>query len=299
MTDSPSSLVSTEAQIDTRFLCSLLRELRIEVLPNIDLSKVTSIVPRDATLTVTSSPAHGVEGTLQTALALRREGYRVVPHLAARALCDRSQLAQLWHQYTTAGIDEVFVVGGDQERPAGEFPNSLALLQTLIELEPPPTRIGITAYPEGHPHIPSDVLETDLLAKQAYAHYATTQIVFDPDALLSWLVRSRARGFTLPVYLCLPGTLRLDRLIRIGMRLGLGTSLRYLEKQRGLVGRLLTGGLRYDPGDLLDGLARRPAAAHAGIVGVHWSSFNSVESVVHWVLARRESLGCGQEGATA
>lgn len=45
MTDVPSSLVSREAQIDTRFLCSLLRELRIEVLPNVDLSKVTSLVP--------------------------------------------------------------------------------------------------------------------------------------------------------------------------------------------------------------------------------------------------------------
>lgn len=143
------------------------------------------------------------------------------------------------------------------------------------------------------------MLEANLLAKQAYAHYVITQLVFDPDALLNWLARSRGRGFTLPVYLCLRGTLRLGRLIRVGMRLDLGTSLRYLEKQRGLVGRLLTGGLRYDPSDLLDGLARRPAAAHAGIVGVHWSSFNSVDSVVHWVLARRESLGCGQEGATA
>ncbi|MCS7051335.1 MAG: methylenetetrahydrofolate reductase [Thermomicrobium sp.] len=299
MTDSPTSATRAQAQLDIGFYCTLLRELRIEVLPNVDMTKVVDTVPRDATLAVTSSPAHGVEGTLETTLALRRAGFRVVPHLAARSLRDRRQLAELWQQYVDAGVEEVFLVGGDQEWPAGEFPNSRALLEAVVQLQPRPARIGITAYPEGHPHIPDDVLHADLLAKQAHAQYAITQLVFDPEALLTWLTRMRSNGFVLPVYLCLPGTLRLDRLIRIGMRLGLGTSLRYLEKQRGLVGRLLTGGLRYDPGDLLDDLARRPTAAQAGIVGVHWSSFNSVDSVVHWVLARRESLGCATEGATA
>lgn len=163
-------------------------------------------------------------------------------------------------------------------------------------MQPRPARFGVTAYPEGHPHIPPDVLERDLLAKQAYAHYAITQLVFDPDTIVQWLATMCHRGFSLPVYLCLPGTLRLDRLLRIGLRLGLGASLRYLEKQQGLVGRLLTGGIRYDPGDLLEGLAQRTSAPGLGIIGVHWSSFNAVETVVHWVMERRHSYDCTEEG---
>jgi methylenetetrahydrofolate reductase (NADPH) len=279
--------------VDTKFLCSVLAELRTEVLPNVELDKVLQAVPTEATLTATSSPAHGVEGTLQTALALRGAGYRVVPHLAARAIRDRAQLAELWRQYAAAGVEEVLIVGGDQEKPAGEFAASLDLVKAVVELDPRPRRIGITSYPEGHPHIPEDVLERDLLAKQAYAHYAVTNLVFDPEVFVRWLVAMRSRGFTLPIYIGLPGTLRLDRLIRIGMRLGLGSSLRYLEKQRGLVGRLLTGGgLRYDPGDFLDEVARRPAETRTGIIGVHWYSFNSVSSVVNWVTERKQRLGC-------
>lgn len=293
MNDSYGTAASPAGAVDTRFLCSLLATWRIEVLPNVEVDKVREVVPEGATLTVTSSPAHGVEGTLQTALALRAAGYRVVPHLAARAIRDHNQLAELWRRYAAAGVGEVFIVGGDQEQPAGEFAASLDLVRAVVELEPRPQRIGITSYPEGHPHIPDDVLMRDLLDKQPYADYAVTNLVFDPDVFLRWLVGVRQRGFTLPIYIGLPGTLRLDRLIRIGMRLGLGSSLRYLEKQRGLVGRILTGGgLRYDPGDFLDEVARRPDTTREGIIGVHWYSFNAVKSVVEWVTERRQRLGC-------
>ncbi|MCX2725969.1 methylenetetrahydrofolate reductase [Thermomicrobium sp. 4228-Ro] len=292
MTDSHRPATNA-ATADTQFLCTLLSDLRIEVLPNVDLDKVIEAVPKHATLAVTSSPQRGVEGTLHTAIALRRAGYRVVPHLAARAIRDRAQLADLWRQYSAEGVDEVFIVGGDQEQPAGEFAASLDLVKAVVELDPRPHRIGITSYPEGHPHIPADVLERDLLAKQPCAQYAVTNLVFDPEVFVRWLSTMRARGFTLPIYIGLPGTLRLDRLIRIGMRLGLGSSLRYLEKQRGLVGRLLTGGgLRYDPGDFLDEVARQPAEARTGIIGVHWYSFNAVSSVVTWVSERQQRLGC-------
>ena len=296
MTDDVLSGTALETTPDISFYCALLEELRIEVLPTVELDKVIAAVPPKATLAVTSSPAHGVQGTLTTALALRQHGYRVVPHLAARALRSHQDLASLWQQYVATGIDEVSVVGGDQTEPAGEFPDSRTPLTALLELLPGPRRTRIAADPEGHPHIPADVLEADLLTKQARADYAITQLVFDPDALVRWLTTMRSRGYTLPLYLCLPGTLRLDRLIRIGLRLGLGTSLRYPEKQRGLLGRLLTGGIRSDPSDFFNELARRPAAIQGGIVGIDWSRFNALTSVVEWIHAKRARLGCPGEG---
>lgn len=82
--------------------------------------------------------------------------------------------------------------------------------------------MGIAAYPEGHPKIDSVTLLADLLAKQVYADYAVLQLTFDPEALLRWLERGRQQRFRLPVYLCLSGMLRLDRLLRIGLRLWWG-----------------------------------------------------------------------------
>ena len=151
MTDDVLSETAIEATPDISFYCALLEELRIEVLPTVELEKVMATVPLGSTLTVTSSPAHGVKGTLATALALRQHGYRVVPHLAARALRSHQELVLLQQQFIAAGIDEVFVVGGDQTEPAGEFPGSRTLLTALVELQPRPRRIGIAAYPEGDP----------------------------------------------------------------------------------------------------------------------------------------------------
>jgi methylenetetrahydrofolate reductase (NADPH) len=49
----------------------------------------------------------------------------------------------------------------------------------------------------------------------------------------------------------------------------------------------------------LDELVRRPAAIQGGIVGIHWSSFNALASVVEWVAAKRARLGCPGEGVQA
>lgn len=281
---------SAIAQQDVAWLAALLSSLRLEVLPKIDPAKVADVTPPDAVLTVTSSPTLGIWPTVETALALRARGYTVVPHIAARAIRDRQELADIWAQLAHAGIREVFVVGGDQEQPIGSFTSASELLPEIVALSPRPQRIGIAAYPEGHPRIPSEVLNQVLLAKQKYADYAVLQMVFDDAALVSWLQHIRAAGFQLPVYLCLPGTLRLNRLLRIGIRLGLGASLRYLEKQRGLFGQLLAGGVRYDPWTLLSALATRPPAERPGIIGIHWSTFNAIEPVVAWVAARRQAL---------
>lgn len=287
-----------EEAFHRQWVCQVLSTMRLEVLPGVNVADLFTKIPPSPTLTftVTASPAQGPQATVETSRALRQYGVRVVPHLAARTIRDQDELDHLWEQLAAVGIDEVFVVGGDQKQPAGHFPDGLALLQALRALRHGPKRFGVPGYPEGHPSIPDDRLRTSLLTKQELADYAVLQISFDPDAVLTWLSQMRELGFRLPVYLCLPGTLRLDRLFRIGLRLGLGNSLRYLEKQRGLVGHLLAGGMRYDPWQLIGELARRPPTPQVGIVGIHWSTFNAVEGILRWVTAKQTELGCTVEG---
>lgn len=279
-------------KVDKDWLCRVLERNRLEVIPTATDADIASQTPAGSTITVTSSAKLGVHRTVALAIELRKRGFHVVPHLAARGIQNRRQLAQMIDQLLQHDISEVFIIGGDQPQPVGEFPSATALLEVLDQLPQRPQVIGVAAYPEGHPHISSDVLWEALLQKQRYASYAVLQICFDADAILKWISQATERGFTLPVYLCLPGTMRLDRLVKIALRLGLGASLRYLEKQKALLPRLLTGGEQYDPWHLLETLARSTAPERERIVGVHWSTFNAVSQTVAWIQSQRMRLGC-------
>ena len=47
-----------------------------------------------------------------------------------------------------AGVSTVFVPGGDQDPPAGDYTSALDLLEDLKELGNPFAEVGITGYPE-------------------------------------------------------------------------------------------------------------------------------------------------------
>ena len=67
------------------FLADMLTSARYEVLPTPSIEeKVLEHLPLDRTVTVTASPAKGIEATLALAERLARHGYATVPHLAAR-----------------------------------------------------------------------------------------------------------------------------------------------------------------------------------------------------------------------
>src|SRR5204863_2821248 len=117
---------------------------------------VTAHVPKEVTLTVTASPRRGLPATVVLAALLSRLGYRAVPHLSARLIRDRAELGQILEALKAANIQNVFVIAGDAREPAGQFPDSMSLLEAL----PPDhglTEIGVTGYPESHPFIHDDV----------------------------------------------------------------------------------------------------------------------------------------------
>ena len=52
-------------------------------------------LPLDRTVTVTASPAKGIEATLALTERLAGHGYTAVPHLAARMVSGRTELAEI------------------------------------------------------------------------------------------------------------------------------------------------------------------------------------------------------------
>jgi methylenetetrahydrofolate reductase (NADPH) len=69
--------------------------------------------------------------------------------------------------------------------------------------------------------------------------------------------------------------------VELALRIGVGSSLRYLTKQHGLLGSVLRGGA-YRPEQLLDTIVETPDLDELGIDTVHLYSFNQIAATVEW-----------------
>lgn len=255
-----------------------LRDARFEVLPLRGAEEQAAALPTGTVVTVTSSPAKGVEATLDLAGRLGGRGLRAVPHLAARMISDPAHLRRILDRFEGLGLDEAFVVAGDAA-DAGSYPDALSLLRAMEDLGRRPARVGITGYPEGHTFLPESSLAAALEDKAPHADYIVTQICFDATTITSWLKQVRDRGIDLPVHIGAPGVVDITKLLRISMKIGLGDSMRFLRKQHGVVGKLLS---RYTPENLFAELAPTVADPNFDIAGWHLFTFNEISKTDQW-----------------
>ena len=269
-------------------IAAILGAPKFELIPLKNVDDQAAFLPPGATVSVTASPAKGIEATVELCERLKARGFRVIPHLSARMIRDRGHLAELLTRIDTAGIDHAFVVGGDAEQP-GDYQDGLSLLRAMAEIGHGLTDIGVPCYPDGHATIPEATLRQALADKQPYASSMTTQMCFDPAAITTWLADRRAAGITLPVWIGLPGVAELHKLMLISARIGVADSKRFLSKNTRLVGRLVRPG-GYSPHALLEGLAPAMTDPTADIRGLHIYTFNQVETTEEWRLRYLERL---------
>lgn len=264
-------------------LVVLLDQARFEVLPLPGVIEQIAHVPPGTTVTVTCSPSRGLEPTLALAEELTARGVHAVPHLAARQVTAKSHLEEVVGRLQAAGVTEVFVVGGDSPTPVGAYESGLALLEAMGALGAGFDRVGIPAYPEGHPHIDEATLLAALQAKQPYADYLVTQLSFDPPAILDWLRDARKAGIGLPAYIGLPGTVDRAALLRTALRIGVGESRRFVSSHQGLARGLLN---RHVGSELAGQLASR-LDPDDNVAGAHLYTFNRVGPTAAWLASAR------------
>jgi methylenetetrahydrofolate reductase (NADPH) len=270
-------------------LAGILSAPTFELVPLKNVLDQAEFLPAGATVSVTASPAKGIEATVALCEQLQARGFRAVPHLSARMIRDRGHLAELIAWLEGAGVDRAFVVGGDAKEP-GDYPDGLSLLRALAEIGHPLSEIGIPAYPQGHAFIADAPLLEALRAKAAFASYMTTQLCFDPNAIASWLAARRAEGIALPVHLGLPGVAEPQRLLAISARIGVADTHRFLVKNTRFIARLIRSGGFYRPDGLLEGLAPLLTEPANGIVDLHLYTFNAVDMTERWRTAYLERL---------
>lgn len=260
----------------------LLRNARYEVIPTASIEeKVLASVPTDVTVTVTASPAKGLDPTLELAERLTRAGYRVVPHLSARLIVDRAHLREISDRLRAAGIEDVFVPAGDAQTPAGSYEGSLPVLADLTELGRPFPRVGITGYPESHPSIDDDITVQAMWDKRVHATYVVSNLCFDPRAIAAWLARIRRRGVTMPVQIGVAGPVETTKLLSMATKIGVGESTRFLTSHASWFMRLASPG-GFSPERLLRQVGGAASAPGAGVAGLHVFTFNQVAETEQW-----------------
>ncbi|MEZ5408003.1 MAG: hypothetical protein R2761_08265 [Acidimicrobiales bacterium] len=266
-------------------LAALVAAMTYEIVPLRSASDAIAALPPGAAVSITCSPVKGIDATLELSARVRSAGHTPVPHLAARMVDGPAQVARIAAWLRTEGVDRIFLVAGDAEHPAGPYPDGLSLLRALLDADPALTEVGVPGYPDGHPLIPAPVLAEALMAKQAVLAEAglrghvSTQMCFDPERITSWVAEARAAGLTLPVHVGVPGVIDRAKLMTMGVRLGVGASLRYLRKNRRALGSLLSAA-HYDPATLLEPLA--PHLGPLAIDGIHCFTFNQVAATAAW-----------------
>jgi methylenetetrahydrofolate reductase (NADPH) len=263
-------------------LASALREASYEVLPLRNAEEVVvEHVPRDVPLTITTTEAKGLMPTIELAERLSGHGFDATPHLAARLVRDHAHLSDLAARLRAAGVDSVFVVGGDAAEPAGTFPDALSLLAALEAGGHSFRRVGIGGYPEGHGSISTELIERALERKAPYATHVVTQLCFHSATTTAWARHVKLRGVDLPIRIGLPGAVTRQKLVRISAGLGLGQSARFLSKQHSMLWRFfLPHG--YRPDRLVERLAPVLGSPGHGLQGFHLFTFNEVARTEAW-----------------
>jgi methylenetetrahydrofolate reductase (NADPH) len=246
---------------------------RLEIIPTDGIvSKVQAHVPPGSTLTVTCLPHHGIKATMEASVQLGLLGYNVIPHLAARSLESRAQLAGILRDCEAAGITEVFTIGGDAPHAAGPYNNSGRLMEDIADMTGGNFAVGVAGYPEGHPsHNELHMLDA-LLEKQHLASNVVTQMCFSAQRISWYAELLRREGVDLPIWAGVAGAVPRAKLIALATKIGVGPSLKFLNRKGPLARRLLNAG-SYSSQSLISELS----AARPALAGIHLYSFNSLE----------------------
>jgi methylenetetrahydrofolate reductase (NADPH) len=257
---------------------------RLEVLPFPGIVEEAARLPRPVRIAVTCSPKHGPDRGVEVAAQLRALDHSLTVHVAARMVRDRNHLDQLLAGLAEVGVDDLFLIGGDIEDPVGEYSSALDLLPLVVDHPQRPGLIGVAGYPEGHPLISAEELERVLRDKSRLADYVVTQMCFDPEALRSWVVSQREQDMDLPIVIGMPGKVARRKLLTMSARIGVGPSLDFLRKQKGLRSLLSR---RSTADRLYEGIAPLLDDPELALAGLQYFTFNELLQTWEWHQKRR------------
>ena len=258
-----------------------LKNAYMEIFPVPGIEERLGVLQPNSHVAVTCSPTKGVDKTIELSEKLIAQGFRVIPHIAAKCVSGEKHLETIVKRLDALSVESIFVPGGDRPEPIGEFNNAYDLLKAFQKSGHNIKTIGIAAHPEGHPDVNEKILMEALEKKKDLADYIVTQMCFDANILGDWLVRINQQGVHLPVWVGLPGAIERGRLLRTSLRIGVGDSLRFLRKKSQVAAELMKSSI-YNPDKLVTSISEYKDIADTNLAGYHIFCFNQIEITEKW-----------------
>ncbi len=277
----------------------LVRHASVELSPRqlASTGPLTDHLSRGTRVYIPTIPGAAWSESIAACRRLSTEGMLPVPHFPARLLKSSGQLDDRLGELAEAGVGDLLLVAGDHKHAAGPYHDTLDVLESGKLTEHGFRRLGVTAYPEGHPLAPRAELEAALARKIDYANatgtemWIVTQFTFASAPAIAWLAATRDRGCPLPVYIGLPGPARLRTLLAFAARCGVSASARMLTRQPRVI-RLLKN---WTPDDVLQGLARyRVESPGTTLAGIHLFTFGGLPRTSRWLRTNGATTTAGE-----
>ena len=222
------------------------------------------------------------------ATTLRASGLRPVAHLAARNFSDASELRHAVDGFVAAGARDFLVLGGGEDKPAGDFDSATAILESGALARADIDSVGFAGHPEGHPRVDAKTIRAALLAKCDWARargisvFVATQFCFATEPLIDFLNFLDRNEIRAPVRLGVAGRVNAAKLLKYSIACGVGNSLGFLKRSFGKT----MGLMRYSPDALLAETAARVAARHYSFpVEAHFYPFGAIRETLLFAAA--------------
>jgi len=271
---------------------AFLEGFSIEVMPR-TASKIDDfrpLLPKGTRVYIAHIEGTPIEEMVATAKRLREEGFEPMPHFPARIIKDEATLNDWVTRYKgEAGVHQALLLGGGVKHPAGDFDNSMQLIESRAFNGF--SRLHIAGHPEGNRDIDADggdrVVMEALRWKQAYSERTdadmaiVTQFAFEPKPIIAWADHLAANGIHMPIHIGVAGPAKLQTLLKFAIACGVGPSLRVLQKRAKDVTKLL---MPFEPTELVAELAAHKAAnPNFGIEAVHFFPLGGITTNATWI----------------
>ncbi len=143
------------------------------------------------------------QGTLDTVVDIRREGFEAAPHLSCVG-GSRESIRQILQQYQAHDIRRLVALRGDLPSGygmGGEFRYANELVEFIRTETGDWFHIEVAAYPEMHPQArsPQDDLQNFVRKVKAGANSAITQYFYNADAYFRFVEEAHKLGVDVPV----------------------------------------------------------------------------------------------------
>ena len=236
---------------------------------------------------ITFLPGSDFDDTIAVAKRLEGEGFLPVPHFAARSIPNAAFLEDKLARLTgEVGLAQVLVIGGSVDKPAGDFSDSMQLLETGLFDKHGIRKFGVAGHPEGSPDISDEAIAEALRWKNDFAErssaelYLVTQFCFEAGPVIAWDRRIRAAGNRLPIHVGVPGLATIKTLLGHAKACGIGPSMKFLTRQARNLTKLMTVSA---PDRLVTDLAAYQASdPGCGITGVHMYPLGGLRRSAKW-----------------